>query len=186
MSGISADIFAPDMAVTRAMLVSILHRNAGSPDSSENIRFSDTASGAWYADALRWAVGNNLVSGYSDGRFGPNDPVTRKQLATILWRAEGCPSHGTAQPFTDSLAQNNAATPDTPEKRTLIVYFSYTQRTEAVAELLRSKTGCDLFALIPSEPYPSSSSAASSRAAEELESGNLPELIGELPDLTQL
>lgn len=69
--------------------------------------------------------------------------------------------------------------------KVLIVYFSYSGVTEGVSEMLKEKTGGDLFELLPVEPYSDDMYEASGRAAEELASGNLPEIIGELPDLSE-
>lgn len=71
-----------------------------------------------------------------------------------------------------------------PDDRVLIVYFSHSGTTEHVSDLLREKTGGDVFELLPATPYPDDMYEASDRTAEELESGALPELTGELPDVS--
>ncbi len=83
MSGTAADVFSPDQSTSRGMIVTILHRLAGSPDAGAS-DFEDVADGQYYARAVAWAAANGVVSGYGDGRFGPNDPITREQLAVIL------------------------------------------------------------------------------------------------------
>ncbi|MDR0380888.1 MAG: S-layer homology domain-containing protein [Oscillospiraceae bacterium] len=85
MRGVSAKKFAPDTPLTRAMLVTILHRREHEPPAAAGAAFSDTANGAWYTAAVTWAGAGALVSGYGDGRFGPNDNVTREQAAVILY-----------------------------------------------------------------------------------------------------
>ena len=85
MTGTSATTFEPDINTSRAMIVSILHRLEGSP-SVGTCDFSDVASGAWYADPVAWAAENGIVAGFEDGTFGPNDPITREQMASILYR----------------------------------------------------------------------------------------------------
>lgn len=85
MSGVEDGIFQPDGTLTRAMIVSILWRLDGSPATSGSIAFSDVETGSWYELAVKWAAENAVVSGYGDGLFGPNDNVTREQLATILY-----------------------------------------------------------------------------------------------------
>ena len=55
----------------------------------EKILVADVENGKWYTDAVRWAAANEIVIGYGDGRFGPNDELTREQLATILYRYAG-------------------------------------------------------------------------------------------------
>ena len=89
MHGISADKFLPDGSVTRAQLAAILWRLEGSPAPVSTADFSDVADGAWYAEAVRWAVGSGMVKGYADGRFRPNDAVTREQMAALLYRFAG-------------------------------------------------------------------------------------------------
>lgn len=101
MSGTSADTFSPDTVTSRAMLTTILWRQAGSPALSRHSDFADTAADAWYREALDWAVEQGIISGYDDGRFGPNDPITREQFAILLWRSAGSPDAGSSQPFTD-------------------------------------------------------------------------------------
>ena len=86
MHGISADKFLPDGSVTRAQLAAILWRLEGNPAPVSAADFSDAADGAWYAEAVRWAAGSGVVKGYADGRFRPNDAVTREQMATLLYR----------------------------------------------------------------------------------------------------
>lgn len=89
MHGISADKFLPDGSVTRAQLAAILWRLEGNPAPVSTADFSDVADGAWYAEAVRWAVGSGVVKGYADGRFRPNDAVTREQMAALLYRFAG-------------------------------------------------------------------------------------------------
>ncbi len=83
MNGISAAAFAPGDNTTRAMIVTILHRLEGTPKSGEN-PFADIAEGMYYYDAVLWASENKIVNGYGDGRFGPEDSITREQMALIL------------------------------------------------------------------------------------------------------
>lgn len=104
MSGISDTTFSPDTPTTRAMLVAILYRRAGSPAVGQGTGFTDVPTGAWYADALAWASASGVVGGYSDGRFGPGDQVTREQLAAILWRSAGSPAPTSGAGFADQAA----------------------------------------------------------------------------------
>lgn len=86
-AGMGEGRFAPNAKTTRAMVVTILYRLAGRPASEgTTVSFTDVAAGKWYADAVGWASAKGIVSGYSDGRFGPNDAITREQAAAILWR----------------------------------------------------------------------------------------------------
>ena len=86
MSGTGTGTFAPNTALTRGMLVTILYQMAGAPEVTGTCPFRDLAAGSYYEKAAIWAAENGLVSGYENGCFGPNDPVTREQLAAILYR----------------------------------------------------------------------------------------------------
>lgn len=85
MTGITADTFAPNGTTTRGMIVTILHRLEGSP-AAESAGFTDVPGNQWYTGAVNWAAANDIVSGYGDDLFGPNDPITREQMAAILYR----------------------------------------------------------------------------------------------------
>ena len=84
MTGTSATEFSPNLATTRGMIVSILHRLEGAP-TADAAGFDDVADGAWYADAVNWAASEDIVAGMSADTFAPNDPITREQLAAILY-----------------------------------------------------------------------------------------------------
>lgn len=85
MTGTSTTTFEPNTTTTRGMIVSMLHRLEGSP-AVGIADFSDVAGGDWYADPVAWAASEGIVGGYGDGTFGPNDPITREQMASILYR----------------------------------------------------------------------------------------------------
>ena len=85
MQGTSANAFSPYAATTRGMLVTILYRLEGEPAVTGN-PFSDVAANTWYTDAISWSAANEIVVGHGNGLFGPNDNLTREQLATILYR----------------------------------------------------------------------------------------------------
>ena len=81
--------FRPAEALTRAEMVKALYQMAGSPMVTQSVpKFTDVQNGGDYINALTWAVGNELVSGYSDNTFRPDAPVTRQQLAVFLYRWE--------------------------------------------------------------------------------------------------
>ena len=104
MSGTGETTFSPDTPMTRGMLVTVLYRLAGSPsleDEDLGYPFADVPGDSWYADGVYWARLNGVVSGYSDSAFAPNDPLTREQLATILWRYAGSPAVGGGASFAD-------------------------------------------------------------------------------------
>lgn len=85
MQGISDGLFTPDGVATRAQIVMILWRIEKNPYLGQ-AGFSDVSANDWFAGAVNWASANGIVTGYTDGRFGPNDHVTREQLAAILYR----------------------------------------------------------------------------------------------------
>ena len=89
MTGTSATEFAPNVTMTRAMIVSVLYRLEGSPDLSEGnlgYPYEDVEGDAWYAMPVYWARESGVMAGYSDSTFGPNDPITREQLAATLYK----------------------------------------------------------------------------------------------------
>lgn len=86
MNGVSATEFAPNVETSRAMLVTILWRLSGSPGVDFAMSFTDVAQDQWYTEAIRWAAGTGIVQGYDEMTFGINDPVTREQMAVILYR----------------------------------------------------------------------------------------------------
>ena len=104
MSGTSDKTFTPGGTMTRGMLVTTLYRMAGSP-SLENedlgYPFADVPGDAWYADGVYWARLAGVVGGYSEDQFGPDDPVTREQIAAILWRYAGSPAAESGTDFAD-------------------------------------------------------------------------------------
>ena len=85
-NGTSDTIFEPNTDMTRAMLVTVLWRLDQKPDATISSLFADVAAGTWYTDAVAWAAENDIVKGYDADTFGPNDPITREQMAAILYR----------------------------------------------------------------------------------------------------
>ena len=86
MMGTSSTLFSPNEAATRAMLATILWRMDGSPAPKSSAGYSDVPTGQWYSDAIAWATEKGIFEGYGNGTFGPNDPITREQLAAIFYR----------------------------------------------------------------------------------------------------
>lgn len=86
MKGTSDTLFAPGDNMTRAMLVTVLYRMEGSPVCGSTTGFTDVVVNSWYGKAVIWATENGIVKGTSTTTFSPNDPVTREQIATILYR----------------------------------------------------------------------------------------------------
>lgn len=85
MGGVSGDEFAPQESVTRAMLVVVLHRLEGEP-KSESSKFVDVEDGQWCSDGISWAANAGIVNGVGEGMFEPDAPITREQIATIIYK----------------------------------------------------------------------------------------------------
>ena len=86
MAGYGNDLFGPDDALSRAQLCQIVYNMESQPAVTGGSAFTDVADGAWYLDAVTWAASQGIVGGYGGGLFGPEDNITREQLATILYR----------------------------------------------------------------------------------------------------
>ena len=84
--GTSGTTFGPDDTMTRSMTATVLYRLSGEIYTGTAASFGDMAAGAWYGTGVSWAAAREIAKGYGDGRFGVNDPVTREQLAAILYR----------------------------------------------------------------------------------------------------
>ena len=87
--GIGGGLFGPELTCSRGQIVTFLWRAAGSPEPTALSSFTDVASDAYYAKAVAWAVENGVTTGTGDNRFSPDDPCTRGQAVTFLWRALG-------------------------------------------------------------------------------------------------
>ena len=108
INGVSDRLFAPYEPLSRAMLVTILYRMDGEQAVSGSSTFTDVVKGSWYDKAVAWASANGIVTGYDANRFGPNDSVTRQQMASILWRY--------AKYKSLDVASNGAVMPDFPDR----------------------------------------------------------------------
>ncbi len=106
MNGTATDKFSPELSTTRGMIVTVLHRMEAEPTATgEN--FSDVAADRYYAMPVAWASSMGIVNGYGNSKFGPDDPITREQLAAILYRYSGVmglstSTRGDLSAFTDS------------------------------------------------------------------------------------
>ena len=101
-SGLSEDEFAPDEQCTRAQVVIFLWRAKGQPKASiQELPFEDVEKEAYYYEAVAWAYENDIVSGIDSTHFGPDDPVSRGQFVTFLYRTEGQPGFTSENPFSD-------------------------------------------------------------------------------------
>ena len=90
-SGTSETTFSPEETTSRSMVATVLYRLEGQPDQALASAYNDVSDDAWYADSVAWAAENGIVNGYGDGKFGPNDSVTREQFVVMLWRYVGSP-----------------------------------------------------------------------------------------------
>lgn len=92
MGGYGNGTFGPNNNLTRAQFAQILFNKEGRPVVNYLLQYGDVATGAWYTEAIRWATSRGIVGGYGNGTFGPNDNITREQLAVMLWRYAGSPA----------------------------------------------------------------------------------------------
>lgn len=203
MSGTGNNEFSPQENTSRAALAAVLYRAEGSPAIDVQNEFADVDSDAWYTDAVSWASTEGIISGYGNGLFGINDPVTREQIAAILWRYAGSPDTVSSENFADESSissyavkavdwvrnnnimsgkENNMFDPDGYATRAeiamvlfhfmtlkedntqqdteehsnvLMVYFSATGSTQAVAQTIADTLEADIFEIEASDPYTS-------------------------------
>ena len=98
---LTGSTFAADTPMTRSTVADALYRAEGSPAVQSTASFSDVPVNSPYANAASWASANGIMSGYGGGRFGGEDPVTREQMAAILWRYAGSPAAASTEAFAD-------------------------------------------------------------------------------------
>ncbi len=98
LNGVGDGLFAPEGALTRAMLVTALYRAAGEPAVGGAPAFTDTEPGVWYSNAVAWANENGIVRGYGNGLFGTDDPVSVEDLEVIMGRYLGDGPEWTGDP----------------------------------------------------------------------------------------
>ncbi len=92
MGGYGNGLFGPNDNLSRAQFAQILFNREGRPVVNYLLQYGDVAEGVWYTEAIRWATSRGIVGGYGNGTFGPNDNITREQLAVMLWRYAGSPA----------------------------------------------------------------------------------------------
>lgn len=100
MNGMGEGLFQPEGELTRAQLVVILYRAAGSPEVEGTSAFTDVPDGLWYTDAIVWATESGVVNGIGEGLFAPDNKITREQIATILYR------YAKAEPVGEDMLQD--------------------------------------------------------------------------------
>ena len=106
MNGVGGGLFDPEGALTRAMVVTVLWRREGSPAPTAPNGFDDVPGGEWYTDAVAWAKETGVVNGLTETTFGPDEYITREQLATMLFRFSSSapvsvPERADLEPFAD-------------------------------------------------------------------------------------
>lgn len=106
MEGLTKDLFGPDTTLTRAMIVTMLYAMEGKPDIISTSPFGDVKEGDWYYAPVIWGAETGVVSGYDDGNFRPNNPVTREELATMLrsyaaYKGKDATANGDLSAFAD-------------------------------------------------------------------------------------
>lgn len=118
MRGTSDAVFSPAGTATRGQIVTMLYRLEGEPDFLNANPYSDVAAGSYYENAVIWASGRGIITGYGADRFAPNAPITREQLAVILYRYAvykvydmGVLESTTLQSFEDHSAVSDYAVP---------------------------------------------------------------------------
>ena len=148
MGGTGDGLFAPDLTTTRGMIVTILYRLAGSPAAANAAGFADVETGAWYTDAVNWANANGIVTGYGDGRFGPQDTITREQMAVILYR------------YARSLGKDVSGAADLSRYTDAAGIGEYAVEAVSWAAVKGLLTGTDAGALLPSGSATRSQAAA--------------------------
>ena len=86
MDGYGGGLFRPNDTLSRAQLAQILFNKEDRPAVNYLMQYGDVTETAWYGEAVRWVTSQGIVGGYGNGMFGPNDDITREQLAVMLWR----------------------------------------------------------------------------------------------------
>lgn len=106
MAGVGNGKFDPKGMASRAMLATVIYRLAGSPATNASAPFTDVVKGSWYSSAVAWAAENGIINGVGNGKFAPNDPITREQTVTILYRYLGMAETVTEQltAYADTIA----------------------------------------------------------------------------------
>ncbi len=110
MNAAAATLFSPKGSLTRAQLITILYRIAGSSAVTQSPEFTDVPAGIWYSAPVVWAAEHQIVNGYPDGGFRPDGEITQEQIATILYRYSSSPKmEGSLEHFPDGDSVSNYA-----------------------------------------------------------------------------
>ncbi len=108
MIGTAPLLWEPNIPLSRAMVAQVVYNKAGRPEVDGECMFNDVAQ-EWYWPAITWGGRNTVLLGYGNDNFGPEDPVTREQLATILWRYAGKPAASSELKFSDAATVSDYA-----------------------------------------------------------------------------
>ena len=106
VNGTSETTFSPNLPCTRGQVVTFLWRGAGMPAAAENVSFSDVPADSYYAAAVAWAAEKGITNGTGENCFSPDEPCTRGQIVTFLWRYAGQPGSRGGVAFTDVSAES--------------------------------------------------------------------------------
>ena len=151
-NGTGENTFEPVSNMTRAMMVTILYRLENEPEAYKESGFTDVAEDSWYEDAVAWAAENGIVNGFPDETYGPELPITREQMAAILYRYAGYKGYDVGEAadlsgYTDAgdisgyaaeaMAWANAMGIITGRTETTLVPSATATRAEAAAILMR-------------------------------------------------
>lgn len=201
LNGVGGGRFDPEGSLTRTMLVTALYRAEGEPAVSGMPAFTDTQAGTWYSNAVVWAENEGLVRGYGDGRFGTDDPVSVEQMEVILGRYmgdgpewAGDPSKAVAATRAQVAAalynalKNRREKPVRETGKVLVAYFSCTNTTKGIAELIAAETGGTLYEIEAADPYTAEDLKyyTNGRADREQDDPNCrPAIAGEVADVEQ-
>ena len=108
MQGYGNKIFAPGDRLSRAMIVQVLYNLENRPEVSGESAYTDVGADMWYTDAIIWATQNGIINGYGNGQYGPDDPVTREQMAAIFYRYSSFRGYSLTEGSYDHFADHDA------------------------------------------------------------------------------
>lgn len=115
VSGISGIAYGPEQRIRRGDFILMLYRAAGEPELSSFNGFVDVDPDRYYADAVLWAAGQGIARGGADGRFRPEDPLSREEAMAFVWRALQALGRAGAEPTAEEAAVLLAQFPDSGE-----------------------------------------------------------------------
>ena len=234
MDAATSETFAPEENTPRGVVAEALWRSAGRPTATTASTFTDVSGTDPHKAAIDWAAESGVIGGYGDGRFGPDDLVTREQFAAMMWRSVGRPDAGSVANFADadtigdyaitaaSWSEENGlingmpgnlfaprtnitramvatilmrydklrtnGTSDTENgTKVLVTYFSCTNNTKRIAELVAKAADAELYEITPEIPYTSADlnygSSSSRTSAEQNDPTARPAISGTVANM---